>query len=455
MILVSVLLAGGCASKKYMNKALELEEAGLFTEAADFYFRALQSKRDNIDAKVGLKRTGQLVLNQKTDQFMSFYRNDQYKDAVYAFLEATAYQGRAKVLGVDLNISESTGVYFKEVKEIFLNEQYGKAVTFLEAENFSEALTLLTEILKIEPGYRDASQHWVTARYEPVYRQGQAYLKNDRFRSAYYAFEEILAGTDGYKSAAELKDYAREKALIRIGVLSYYASGLTQKNVAEELKSQIIAGITKQQSPFYEIVEVTQPDRTDNALLLFKEIFIDKKSSSISLPSNVDAVLSCKINDYRSGTSSLKMKKRKAWLKTTVNLIDENGIEEKVIEYKKVYYYEYSQNSYLNMNLSYSLVDVDSKKIMVSDLIQKQLKDEVKYASYEGDYRDLIPGTWYSISSSSDQDKRYEDKTSVDKFQALFVQRKKVVSDFDLKKQAMSELSDEIAQKVIAYNPEI
>lgn len=452
---VILLLFGSCASKKYMNKALEMEEAGLFTEAADFYLRSLQANDDNLDSKLGLKRTGQVVLDKKIEQFMNYYRSDQYKDAVYAFIDAEEYHSQIAAFGIDLNFQANARTYYQEVKDIYLNNQYGKAVTLLDAENFVNALPLLTEILEIEAGYRNASELWITARYEPVYREGLAFLDNGKYRSAYYAFDEILTGTGAYKDAASLKEQAREEALIRIGVLSFSSSNLAQQNVANELKTHIMAGINQQKSPFYEIVQISEPDRRENSLEVFKEIFLNRETSRPFIPSNVDAVLSGKITEYSRETSSLKKIRRKAWLRETTTRTNEDGSEEEITSYTKVYYYEYSQQSRFNMSLSYTLTDAQSNKMLVNDLLHKNLGDEVLYAVFDGDYRKLIPGTWHSVSSESERDKKYEDRASIEKLQALFAGRKEIISDYELKKQALDELSTEIAQKIVAYNPEI
>lgn len=458
LIILAVIIGtilGGCASKRYMNKALELEEAGLISEAAGLYLRSLQSNDDNIDSKLGLKRTGQVVLNNKSDEFMAFYRNSQHKEAVYAFLDAQKYHAQVRHFGINLDFSENIHTYYQEVKDIFLNNLYGEAINALNTENFENALSLLNEILKIEPNYRDAAQRWVTARFEPVYRDGIDFLKAGKNRSAYYAFNEILSNNGEYKEASKLQNEAREKALIRIGIIPFGSLNLSEKNIGDEIQTYVASQISRQKSPFYEIIESPALSRTELSYTLLRNLLLDEKESYPKLPSNIDAVLTGKVKDFSSRTSPLEKTKRKAWLKETKTIRKEDGTEEKVTEFRKVYYYEYSRESHFDLSVSYSLTRTENRKVMVTDIIEKQLRDRVEFAYFDGDHQKLVPGTWHSLTKESQLDKVYDDSQSIKKLHAYFGNRKELTNSHELKKQALSEISTLIAQKIINYNPEI
>ena len=56
-------------AKAYVKKAIKLEEAGMMEEAANHYMTALRKKPENLDALVGLKRTGQITLSRHLADF--------------------------------------------------------------------------------------------------------------------------------------------------------------------------------------------------------------------------------------------------------------------------------------------------------------------------------------------------------------------------------------------------
>ena len=77
LLLFLVVILSSCVSKKLTKQGYELEQAGMITEAAEHYYRALLRKDNNVDAMIGLKRTGQVVLENKLDNFYDAYLNNQ------------------------------------------------------------------------------------------------------------------------------------------------------------------------------------------------------------------------------------------------------------------------------------------------------------------------------------------------------------------------------------------
>lgn len=453
-IIIFVLLSG-CASKRYMNKALELENAGLVSEAADLYLRSLQANDDNIDSKLGLKRTGQTVIDRKSNEFQAFYRNNQYKEAVYTFLDIDNYLAQANRFGINLNIPPNTLAHYNEAKEIYLNKQYKKGIDALNAENFSNALSLLDEVLKIDSNFRDASRHWITARYEPVYQDGLNFLKSEKNRTAYYAFDEILKKNGEYKNASQLRSEAREKALIKIGIIPFNGINFSQRNIAQELRTHLTSGLTQQNSPFYEIIESPLLSQTDITEAIIRSVLLNKKEDYLKLPTDIDAILSGNIDEYTSTTTPLRKTRRKAWLKTTSTITKENGTKEKVTEYKKVFYYEYIRTSIFKMSISYSLRSIENNTVILSDVINKSMEDQVLFAEFDGDYKNLIPGTWQSSVRDSDLDKIYDNRNSITELHSFFENRRRITDSRELQKLGLEEISGQIAHDIVSFNPEI
>ena len=70
LALFASVLTGCATSKSFAKKGKKLEDAGLVTEAANMYLVSLQKNRGNVDAKIGLKSTGQVVLNSMLQEFV-------------------------------------------------------------------------------------------------------------------------------------------------------------------------------------------------------------------------------------------------------------------------------------------------------------------------------------------------------------------------------------------------
>lgn len=121
-ILSVILLVAGCASKRYTKKAVKFEEAGLYEDAAEYYYQAVKKKDSNVDAKLGLRKTGQLTLDRKLSDFTFTYKQADYKKAVYNFLEAEKYYNKVKAVNVDLDFPDYHREYYEEAKGDYLNK---------------------------------------------------------------------------------------------------------------------------------------------------------------------------------------------------------------------------------------------------------------------------------------------------------------------------------------------
>src|SRR6056297_1927093 len=66
-------VSGSCAYKRLSKKASEFEEKGMYTEASELYYQSVLKKSSFIDARLGLKRTGQRVVDSKFSDFTKAY----------------------------------------------------------------------------------------------------------------------------------------------------------------------------------------------------------------------------------------------------------------------------------------------------------------------------------------------------------------------------------------------
>ncbi|MCB0768614.1 MAG: hypothetical protein KDB95_15500, partial [Flavobacteriales bacterium] len=125
-ILLAILLLVGCSgSKSFSKKGEKLDEAGLYAEAADMFLQAARRNAKNTDAKIGLKKTGQQVLN---DELSTFFKNvamgGSRAEAVASYQKAVDYQERVRAAGVMLEIPDHYKADFEKVKGEYLVDLY-------------------------------------------------------------------------------------------------------------------------------------------------------------------------------------------------------------------------------------------------------------------------------------------------------------------------------------------
>jgi len=138
-ILIITAFLGGCAVKKMTRQAAQFEAAGMFKEAADLYYQAAMKKPQEVDYRIGLKRTGQVYLDEMSAGIAYSYNRGDHKKTVYDYLLMQEFAAKVKRAGIDLNINYTTQRYYENAKDAFLNERYESGQRFLTEQNYDEA----------------------------------------------------------------------------------------------------------------------------------------------------------------------------------------------------------------------------------------------------------------------------------------------------------------------------
>jgi hypothetical protein len=454
-LLLSVLILSGCASKHYAKVAKKYDQAGLYRDAATMYYQSVAANNKNIEAKLGLQRNGQLLLQEKLDLFKTHYDNNAVKDAVYSYIDAQNYYEQVKGVGVQLIFPSETKVYYDEVKEKYLSQRYIEAMQALDVESFASAEAILSEILSIDKTYKDSQTQWVTAKYEPIYRQGNEQYANGLYRTAYYSFNTIITGVGTYKDAVDRKAEALDKAMITIAVAPFASNYSYQTISAQTLRTKAISEIGQVKSPFYKIVadDVINSLPQDGKKSSMSKIqpFISTYSQSIA----AKAVLVGHLVTLQEVQGDLQVKERKGYLRRSEEYTDKTTGEKKTrTVYDKTTYSEYSRKNSSLIVFEYSLIDVKTGAILVSDAITLSNDASTNYASFQGDAKKLVPGTWKSKSEASTADEVWDSTDAVSKLQTLLDAPREIKSAQVITSELIAQAAKNTAAAIEKYNPE-
>lgn len=434
-IVLVFLILSSCASKRYEKQAAKNEQAGLFEDAAELYLKSLEANPKNIDAKIGAKKSGQIALDRKLSEFSRAYLGGQVHTAVFHYVTAKNYSDRFASQGVIFDFPEYYVEQFNEVKNLSIEEKYGQAVQLLDNEKFAESETLLKDIISLESNYKDVKDLYRTAHYEPLYRQGKKQFETRLFRKAYYTFATIENETQGYKEAQQYKADALEAATFVVQVDNF--DFRTDPRLASRLRSTVMGKLSASENPFLKIIDPT----TDKSMSMQK-----KFESNATLRGRV----------IQAGVVPGKFSSidKKGYLKRTYEETDKaTGQKTTKVVYDKIMYKEFSQENSANVVFTYQLVATTSGEVLLSDEISLNSNDEMHYATYEGDSKNIYPGFWKTKTDSKEDvvNTSYGDFSELQK---LF-SGKKTIKSTD---QLMTEILEQIALKssgaVIRYNPE-
>ena len=456
ILLTLVFVLGGCASKRFVKKASMLENSGLYADAADNYFNSLKKNINNIDAKLGLKRTGQLVLDEKIEKFKSQYQSGNAKDAVYAFKSAESYLNKVQGVGIKLIFPEEQRTYYTEVEDTYLNKLYGDASRALSLEEFSAAEEQFDEIISINATYKDSRSKWIIAKYEPLYRQGNEQMGNEMYRSAYLTFKEIIDGVKTYENSVELMNQSLEEAKVTIYVSSVNTKYSSYKTIAGLLTNKVVKGINGINSPLYEVVGTGTAIKSSSDS--FSKAYLYDRTKGVAnsrvMPDS-KAILVTDLQKYAKKDGKLVKTEKHAYVKRTVEYTDEETkLKKTKTVYDKVKYYEYTLNRSVSLTVGYAMNRTDREELAVSDSFNKEEVEELHYATFDGDYKKLVPGTWKYLSKESDSDKVYDSASAISKLRKLFEAEKTPRTISEMENTLMDDCVSQMTVQIQNYKPE-
>ena len=249
-----VVLTGCSGSNAFTKKGQKLEAAGLQQEAAGNYFIALQKNRSNLEAQIGMKKTGQVVLNDKLNDFAQKKSFGNKKDAVQSFQAANSYFNKVKGLGVTLSMPEFYLADYEDVKDEYLHDLYDEGTTLLAAENFKEAEKVFAEISKLDPSFKDASSLGDIAYLEPLYSDGVAARSAQQWRTAYNKFSKVVEKQSHYKDATTLREKCIEDGRYSMAVLEF-ENATNRTGMATKVQAYALDAMTGIDDPFLKIVD--------------------------------------------------------------------------------------------------------------------------------------------------------------------------------------------------------
>lgn len=453
-----ILTGASCTgSKSYSKKALKLQEAGLNDEAAKFYLYALQRNPKNVEAKIGLKQTGQKQIESTLNDFYKAYSVSNYKDAVYIYQEALSYKKQYGYF-VTMEVPSYYDAFYQEMLVVYLADRYAVAEDLLYEEKFKEANAIYQEIVTLDPEYKDAKSLGLITTIEPLYREGVQEFERKQYRSCYRIMANVLNKKAMYKDAIDYKERALELGRITIAVLEFGVNVKGREGLASTIQSDVVSGVSRNNDPFIRVIDRGNMDvlikeqkinvhgaNTGNSAiktgeLLGANVLVTGKLLSYSRSGG-------KVNRYqRQGFEAYKVKRTNPETKKTYY----------ETMYRRVVYYEYEGSSSVTVEVQYQMVSAETGEIIKSDVVRHQSRDYVNYVSYDGNRKKLYGGSYSGKGTAYVKGDVIH--TSRSKYKAIQKKMKStkhyLVSESELAARCANNVSYEIVLGVMMYNPD-
>ncbi len=437
---------------KVTKMAFTFEQEGMYKQASEYYINALDIKRNHIDASIGLKRTSQKVLDDYLEDFFKVHTSNDHKNAVYTYLKAIDWKNKILRYNISLNTPDYYLSYYNEDLDSYLNDLYEKAQRSLDKEEFYSANNTLSEIISLNPDFKDAKNLKELSYSEPIYRKGNDAFESGKYRKAYYLFKQITS----YKDSDELFEYSLEKAQFPIAIMPF-ENGSTTLNAHKAFQAQFTQTFIQNKDPF-----ITVTDRSHIETILAEQ--------ELGISGLVDYQTAAKAGDLLgvkgllTGTvvslditeNKITRTRKKGWeryieIEKKVHKKTGKVIPLPIPKYKKVYYNSFYGRNIVSISIEYKLISTETGEILANNLIFKKYDVDVNYCTYDGEDVNLYEGNWNDMNSDSSIDNR---KNNRSKIKRLLKANRNLPSISDMKNSALKTVCSQAVNEINSYNPE-
>ena len=390
--LTSFVMASCHTSKYYYKTGSKQEQSGLVNEAAESYYIALQRKRTNVDAQIGMKRTGQLVLNNLLNDFSKQKNFSDYKSAVYSFHQARNYRDRIQSVGVSLLLSDIYEKDYQASKSIYLKGLYDEGNQLLQDKKFAEAEKRFAEIKQLDPAYKDAGDLGDVAYLEPLYQQGKIAMALEHYREAYGFLEKVIARKSSYKEAVQLRRECLEKGKFTIALVDFKNTSGTP-GMEAKIAAYTLDALTSSQDPFIHVVDRDNLQNIINEQHLQMTGIIDENTAvTVGELVGAKAILTGTVLSYSEKKGTLRTKQRDGYTSYQERVLNRtDGKYYMQTLYRPCKYTEYFNSNECTVSFQYKLTNIKTGEIIATEIIDKTLNDEVIYGRFDGDVNSLWP----------------------------------------------------------------
>jgi tetratricopeptide (TPR) repeat protein len=393
---LSVWISSCEGTKQFIKKAQKYEKSRDYELAVVNYNEALLRDPDNNDARKGMKKAGQRLMNELVEDFNSSYTSKNCSRAIDQYLEIDRLQKNVERRKVNLEVPSDLHLKYKECVSELCREHYHSAIRAIDNRDYTLATDYLRRIEKLDATYENLGRLRTAIEADPIYMNAVDAYQRKQYSNAYNLFSQVNEISKGYRDTDKYLDELRR--LYSVSLIIFPLDNLT---------SQLLLG-----EQVYRLMETEMKrQRSELLKIIDRETLIEtmrKMNIPVNMPiSDKDALAVAKnlqVTRYMLGTlTSLtytsaprKEETKVAYLRERILYWDQwSGTQMSNYQYREVKYKEVTEEVQVTLSMRYRIFESDKGEVTYSDVIQKSVINQVKFAEYNGVTDDLYPTTGY------------------------------------------------------------
>jgi len=215
-----IFLLFNCSVKNAtLKKGADLEAKGAFKEASELYLNILNKKSKYPEIENALKRSMQLYLTDAQNEIALKHQKNDREGVVTSFFQLNNLMNQVEKHAINAEIDPETKAIYNQNLESYLADEYEKAKKLLSEQNYTQAASVLTNMNRYSPDYKETTKLLATAINEPYYLKGIQLFSEKKYIAAYSTWKIIYQKEPNYKEV-QLKMQQAIKERYKEGALA-------------------------------------------------------------------------------------------------------------------------------------------------------------------------------------------------------------------------------------------
>lgn len=377
-----ILLSTSCTvSSQSIKQAKTLEAEGNFRAAATAYHQFLFRKPTHKDARTGLQRTGQRVLDDLLGNFWVKYNLEDYSAAVNSYNEAQNFERQIAGLQIQLLWPDHYKEYYSEALGKELDAWFAQSAQAIDAGDYTKARNLLRNIESKKSDYEGIRELKLAIEVDPWYRNGLTAMQAGQAGKAMEWFSKVNEKAPEYRDLRALMSdlNARNKRVIAVMPFQEQKRG---RRVATEFGEQVVNALLNLNNPLIQLIDRENVEQILKEQRLGLSGLIDEKSASrAGMLLGGNAVLIGAVVNIAEEEPALQRETKSAFVRERYTYRDQRtGMSRADVRFNPVNYTEIKALRTITLTFKYRLMDVESGTILDSDVITRSATHQVFYA---------------------------------------------------------------------------
>jgi len=424
LLLPLAVVLVGCAAGWAVSDGDDARERGETFAAANHYLDALDEDADHEEALKNLTEVAEPAYRKKLGRAEKPQTQRNLEGALQEYKALQTYLDRLR----EHNVLDFTTVdvpkRIRAIENGIAKEHYRQAEALFENRRYEEAITQYDNALEYRESYRDAVQQIAASYYQMAteayearryrraaetyvkalkeggrykdarrraatlyYRLGDHFLTEGQCRKAYEDFSEARAVVAGFRDASSKLAEAKDCATVQVAFADLNNTtrrSLAGMNLGSVIFQKTRAKLQARSSPFIEILtrrqlQVLMEEQGMNTEAGYRASTVPRSFEG------ADYVVLGELNQVQSETSRPTRDEARTTYEyaTQETYTNDEGETETRTEWREAYAYFtlVTTSRTIRMRGSVQVVDASSRTVVISQTIDEEARDEVRYAS--------------------------------------------------------------------------